>query len=74
MENGRHIVFIFQLSKLDPVLVNEKLDQIFEKLDWAAKIKIALGFLLHNVKTAEYRYFYAHEDNTLFDTSILLCA
>ena len=72
MENGRHEVFNFQFSKLDPNLVNEKLDQAFEKLDCAAKINIALGFVLRNMETSEYRYFYAHENNTLFDKSINL--
>ena len=32
MENGRHKVFNFQLSKLDPNLVNEKMEQDFENL------------------------------------------
>ena len=32
MENGRHNVFIFQLSKLDIKLINQKLDQQFENL------------------------------------------
>ena len=72
MENGRHKVFSFQLLKLVPNLVNEKLDQVFEKLDCAAKINIALGFLLRNIETSGYRYFYAHENNTLFDKYILL--
>ena len=73
MENGRHKVFNFQLSKLDPNLVNEELDQVFEKLDCAAEINIALGFVLRNIETGEYRYFYPLENNTLFDKSILLC-
>ena len=46
MENGRHKVFNFQLSKLDSNLVIEKLDQVFEKLDCAAKGNIALGYVL----------------------------
>ena len=50
-----HKVFNFQLSKLDHNLVNEKLDQVFEKLDCAAKINIALGFVLRNIETSEYR-------------------
>ena len=37
MENGRHKVFNFQLLNIDPNLVNKKLDQVFEKLDCAAK-------------------------------------
>ena len=66
MENGRHKMFNFQLLKLDPNLVNEK-------LDGAAKINIAFGFVLRNIETNKYRYFYAHENNTIFDISILLC-
>ena len=73
MENGRHKEFNFQLSKLYPNLVNEKLDQVFEKLDCAAKIIIALEFVLRTIETGENRNFYAHENNTLFDKPILLC-
>ena len=64
MENERHKVFNFHLSKLDPNLVNKKLDQFFEKLACAAKINIAFGFVLRNIETGEYCYFYAHENNT----------
>ena len=32
-----------------------------------AKINIALGFVLRNIETGEYRHFYAHENNTLFE-------
>ena len=72
-ENGRHKVFNFQFSKLDPNLVNEKLDQVFEKPDSRAKINLALGFVLGNIETSGYRYFYTHENNTLLDKSMLLC-
>ena len=67
MENGRHKVFNFQMSKLDTKLNNEKLEEVFYKLDLAAKIIIALGFVLRKVETGEYRYFYAHENNILFE-------
>ena len=73
MKNGRHKVFNFQLSKLDHNLVNEKLDQFFGNLDCAAKINIALGFVLRNIETGEYLYFYAHGNNTLFGKPMLLC-
>ena len=73
IENGHQMVFNFQFSKLDPTLVDEKLDQVFEKLDCAAKINIALGFVLCIIEASENRYFYAHENNTLFDKSMLLC-
>ena len=53
MENGRHKVFNFQMSKLDTKIINEKLEEVFNKLDSAAKINIALGFVLRNVETGE---------------------
>ena len=59
MENGRQKVFNFQLSSVDFSPVNGKLDQVVEK------INIALGFVLHNIETGEYRYFYVLEKNTL---------
>ena len=59
MENGRHKVFKFQMSNLDAEIINEKLEEVFNKLDSAAKINIALGFVLRNIETGEYRYFYA---------------
>ena len=73
MENGRHKVFNFQMSKLHTKIINEKLEEVFNKLDSAAKINIALGFVLRNIETGEYQYFYAHENNTLFEKSHLLC-
>ena len=73
LENGRHKVFNFKISKLDTKIINQKLEEVFNKLDSAAKINIALGFVLRNSETGEYRYFYAHENNTLFEKSHLLC-
>ena len=46
MENGRHKVFIFQMSKVHTKIINDKLEEVFIKLDSAAKIRIALGFIL----------------------------
>ena len=68
MENGRrHKAFIFQFLKLDSNLVDENLDHVFEKLDCAAKITIALGFVLPSIEIGDYRFFYAHKNNTLFN-------
>ena len=60
------------MFKLDTKKINEKEEEVFNKLDSAAKIDIALGFVLRNIETGEYRYFYAHENNTLFEISHLL--
>ena len=70
---GRHKIFNFQMSKLDTKIINKKLEGVFNKLDSAAKINIALGFVLRNIETGEYRYLYAHENKTLFEKSHLLC-
>ena len=61
------------MSKLDTQIINEKLEEVFNKLDSAAKINIALGCDLLNIETGEYQLFYAHENNTLFEKSHLLC-
>ena len=55
MENWRHKVFNFQISKLDNNFINEKIEEVFNELDPAAKIKVVLRFVLRNVKTGEYR-------------------
>ena len=66
-------VFNFKTSKLGSTIINEKFEEVFNKLDSANKIKIALGFVLQISETGEYRYFYAHENKTLFEKSHLLC-
>ena len=67
-------VFNFKLSKLYPSEINEKLKQVFGNLNCAAKINLAPGFILRNVDTDEYRYFYAHENNNFFESSYLFCS
>ena len=74
MGNGRHRVFNFKLSKLDPNEINDKREEVFEKLNCAAKLNPALELILRNVDTDEYRYFYAHENNSFFEKSCLLCS
>ena len=53
IENGRHKVFKFQMSKLDTKNINKKLDEVCNKLSSAAKINISLEFVLRNDKTRE---------------------
>ena len=65
MKIGRHKVFNFRMSKIDTKIINEKHEEVFNKLNSAAQINIALGFVLRKIETGEYRYFYAHKINTL---------
>ena len=58
---------------LDTKTINDKLEEVFNKLDSAATINFALRFVLPNVKTGENGYYYAHENNTLLEKSYLRC-
>ena len=73
MENWRHRVFNFKLSKLDPSEMNKKLKEVFEKRNCAAKIDLSLGYI---TKCGHRRLprFYAHENNTVFEKTNLLCS
>ena len=73
MENGRHRVFSFAISSFDFSLLNDKLDYVFRELKCAAKVNIALGFVLKNIEDGMCRYFYAHENNTIMEKSKLVC-
>ena len=71
-EHGRQEVSNFILSALDNKKINEKLDEVFTNLKCAAKVNLALGFILQNVETNDYRYYYPHENNLLLDQASLL--
>ena len=71
-EHGRQEVFNFSLLNLDTKEINEKLNEVFANLNCAVKINLALGFLLQNIETNDYRYFYPHENNLLLDRAFLL--
>ena len=71
-EHGRQELFNFSLSDLDTKEIKKKLDEVFANLSCAAKINLALGFLLQNIETNDYRYYYPHENNLLLDRAFLL--
>ena len=73
LEKGRHRVFNFAMSTFDISLINKKLDLVFNGLKCAAKVNLAFGFVLGNVEDGSCRYFYAHENNTLMESSKLVC-
>ena len=69
MENGRFKVINFQrylTFKLNTKIINEELKEVFNKLDSAAKINFSPGCFLRKVKTGEYRFYYAQDNNTFF--------
>ena len=52
------MVLNIQIYKLDTKIFNESFEEVFNNLDLAAKINIALGFVFRKIETDEYRYFY----------------
>ena len=73
LERARHKVFNYAVETLNETIVNEKLDHFFNNLKRAAKVNLAFGFILKNIEDGGFRYFYAHENNTLLDGSKLVC-
>ena len=73
LERATHKVFNYAVETLKETIVNEKLDHFFNNLKCAAKVNLAFGFILKNIEDGGFRYFYAHENNTLLDRSNLVC-
>ena len=69
MENGRYIVFNFATNLLDADTLSQKLDTVFDKLKYAAKLNVSLGFSLKNIEDGTYRYYYTHENDTSMERS-----
>ena len=61
------------METLNETIANEKLDHFFSKLKCAAEMNLSFGFILKNIEDGGFRYFYAHENNTLLDWSKLVC-
>ena len=50
LERARHKLFNYALESLNETIVNEKLDNFFNNLKCAAKVNLAFGFILKNIK------------------------
>ena len=72
IQKGRHSVFNFVVNNLTAQVIEEKLDRVLDKLKCVAKLNLALGFILENIEDGKFRYFYAHENNTLLEQSKLV--
>ena len=59
----------FAVNNLTAHVIEEKLDCILDKLKCVAMLNLALGFILKNIEDGKFRYFYAHENNTLLEQS-----
>ena len=72
IQKGRHSVFNFVVNNLTAQVFDKKLDRVLDKLKCVAKLSLALGFILKKVEDGKFRYFYAHENNTLLEQSKLV--
>ena len=67
LESARHKVLNYAVKTLNETIVNEKLDHFFNNLKCAAKVNLAFGFILKNIKDGGFGYFYAHKNKTPLD-------
>ena len=72
LQKGSCSVFNFAINNLTAQVIEEKLDRVLDKLKCVAKLNFALGFILKNIEDGKFRYFYAHENNTLLEQSKLV--
>ena len=72
IRKGRYSVFNFAVNNLTAQVTEEKLDRVLDKLKCVVKLNLALGFILKNIDDGKFRYFYAHENNTLLEQSKLV--
>ena len=72
IQKRRHSMFNFAFNKLTAQVIEGKLDRVLDKLKCVAKLNLALAFILKNIEDGKFRYFYAHENNTLLEQSKLV--
>ena len=72
IQKRRHSVFNFAVNNLTAQFIEEKLVRVLDKLKCVAKLNLPLGFILKNIEDGKFRWFYAHENNTLLEQSKLV--
>ena len=69
--NYKHqIVFNFPITEQSTTKLEQYANRVFEELPCAAKVNVSFGYVLKNLSADEeqqYRYFYAHDNNALFE-------
>ena len=55
LQKGRHSVLNFVVNNLRAQVIEEKLDHVLDKLKCAAKLNLALGFILKNIEDGKFR-------------------
>ena len=73
LERARHKVINYAVETFNETIMNEKFDHFSIKLNCAAELNLDFGLNLKKIEDEGFRYFYAHENNTLLDRSKLVC-
>ena len=60
------------MNNLTAHVNEEKLNRFLDKLKCVAKLNLALDFILKNNEDGKFRYYNAHENNTLLEQSKLV--
>ena len=55
MEKRRYRVFNFAMDILNAHTLSQKVDTVFKKLEYAAKLNVPFGFVLKNVENGIFR-------------------
>ena len=61
------------METLNETIVNEKLHHFLNNLKCAANLNLDFGFILKTIEDGGFRYFHAHENNTLLDRVKFVC-
>ena len=69
IKNGSFRLFNFAIVSVNLHLFIENLDLVFDSLKCAAKLNVALGFVLKNLDKGSRRYCYSQKSNTLMEQS-----
>ena len=55
IQKGRHSVFNFVVNNLTAHYIEEKVDRVLDNSKCAARLNLALGFILKNVEDGKFR-------------------
>ena len=69
LKRARHKVFKYAVENLKETIVNEKFYHVFINSKCASKVNLAFGFILKIIEDGGFRFFYAHENNTLLQNN-----
>ena len=72
-ETGLQKIFNYPVTDYQPEVISSLIDDVYENIPCSVKINAAFGFILVSIDSEEqYRYFYPHNNNMIFQSPITL--